>query len=180
MLVTDDGAWADLFRSLRNQGRDQSGTWLNHVRLGYNYRLGELSAALGVAQMERIDELLEERARVADWYQERLAGVAGVTMPQIAPQTSRMSWFLYVVRLAPHLDRDTILGRLAEEGVPARPYFTPLHLQPFYRERFGFQVGDFPVAEQVARSTLALPFSSLMTEAQVDDVCQTLGVVIQA
>ena len=180
MLVTDDGAWADLFRSLRNQGRDQSGTWLNHVRLGYNYRLGELSAALGVAQMERIDGLLEKRARVADWYQERLAGVAGVTMPQIAPQTSRMSWFLYVVRLAPHLDRDTILGRLAEEGVPARPYFTPLHLQPFYRERFGFQVGDFPVAEQVARSTLALPFSSLMTEAQVDDVCQTLGVVIQA
>jgi perosamine synthetase len=178
MLVTDDDGWAALFRSLRNQGRDDNGAWLKHVRLGYNYRLDELSAALGVAQMERIEELLARRERVAGWYTERLNELDGVQVPWIAPQVTRMSWFVYVVRLAPELDRSQIMARLAERGVPARPYFTPLHLQPLYRERFGFHEGDFPVAERAARSTLALPFSGRMGEAQVDIVCQTLKDVL--
>ncbi len=186
MLVTDDGEWAALFRSLRNQGRDDASTgpstggktWLRHVRLGYNYRLDELSAALGVAQMERIDELLAKRERVAGWYTERLAGMDRVQVPRIAPEVTRMSWFVYVVRFAPELDRDTTMAALAELGVPARPYFTPLHLQPLYRERFGFREGDFPVTERVARSTLALPFSSRMSEREVEVVCRALTSVM--
>lgn len=178
MLVTDNDKWAALFRSLRNQGRDDNGTWLNYVRLGYNYRLAELSAALGVAQIERIDELLAKRERVAGWYTERLAGIDGVQVPRIAPEVTRMSWFVYVVRFAPELDRDTIMAALAERGVPARPYFTPLHLQPLYRERFGFREGDFPVTERVARSTLALPFSSRMSEREVEVVCRALTSVM--
>ncbi|MEE8392376.1 MAG: DegT/DnrJ/EryC1/StrS family aminotransferase [Anaerolineae bacterium] len=179
MLVTDDEAWAALFRSLRNQGRDESGTWLRHVRLGYNYRMPELSAALGVAQMERIKELLAKREQVANWYTERLNGMDGVQVPWVAPEVTRMSWFVYVVRLAPELDRDKIMVELARRGVPARPYFTPLHLQPLYRERFGFCEGDFPITEQVARSTLALPFSGRMGEGKVERVCRTLGCVVR-
>jgi len=178
IIVTDDGDWAALFRSLRNQGRDGSGTWLRHVRLGYNYRLDELSAALGVAQLERIEELLANRERVARRYTERLATIEGVRSPSIAPEVTRMSWFVYVVRLAPRLDRERIMAALAERGIPSRPYFSPLHLQPVYVDRFGHRQGDFPVCERVARSTLALPFSGVMTENQVDRVCGALGELV--
>ena len=178
MLVTDDDQWVALFRSLRNQGRDESSTWLRHVRLGYNCRLDELSAALGVGQMERIGELLARRERVADWYTERLAGLDGVQVLYVAPEVTRMSWFVYVVRLAPELDRGGIMAALAERAIPTRPYFTPLHLQPLYRERFGFCEGDFPVTERVARSTLALPFSGRMSEEQVEVVCRALKGVL--
>lgn len=174
MIVTDRDDWAALFRSLRNQGRDAHGAWLHHSRLGYNYRLDEMSAALGLAQLGRIEELLAKRERVAQWYNERLKDVDGVQIPYIAATTTRMSWFVYVIRLAPEIDRDAVMAALDERGVPSRPYFTPIHLQPFYRERFGYREGDFPVTEAVARSTLALPFSSVMTESQVDDVCQAL------
>jgi len=174
MIVTNDAEWAELFRSLRNQGRDASGTWLNHVRLGYNYRLDELSAALGVAQMERIDDLLARRAQVAEWYNARLVDVPGLAIPAIVPHTTYMSWFVYVVRLAPQVDRQRVMGLLDKAGVPARPYFVPIHLQPLYRERFGYRPGDFPITEAVARSTLALPFSGAMREGQVEYVCRTL------
>ena len=174
MIVTGDEAWDRLFRSLRNQGRDDNGTWLRHVRLGYNYRLDELSAALGVAQMERIDELLVKREQVARMYGERLAEIEGVEAPYIAPETTRMSWFVYVVRLAPGIDRDAVMDRLAGRGVPSRPYFSPLHLQPLYVDRFGFRPGDFPVTETVAKSTLALPFHSNLSEVEVEYVCESL------
>ena len=178
MVVTDDDDWDRLFRSLRNQGRDENGTWLNHVRLGYNYRLDEMSAALGVTQLARIEELLRKRERVAHMYDERLAGMAGVSLPCHAPTTTRPSWFIYVIRLAPKIDRNRVIARLEEKGVPARPYFSPIHLQSFYRERFGYREGDFPITEAVARSTLALPFSGVMTEQQVTYVCKTLGATL--
>jgi len=174
MIVTRDPAWDALFRSLRNQGRDVFDGWLAHTRLGYNYRLDELSAALGAVQMQRLDEILARRARVAGWYGARLAGVDGLTLPAIAPWTTRMSWFVYVVRLAAPLDRDAVITALERRGVPARPYFPPIHLQPFYRQRFGFKPGDFPIAERAGASTLALPFFGTMTERQVDTVCGTL------
>jgi len=179
MLVTDNGEWASLFRSLRNQGRDEGGTWLRHIQLGYNYRMDELSAALGLAQLERIEELLAKRERVAGWYNERLTDVEGVEVPYISPHTTKMSWFIYIIRLSPELDRDRVMAELDEQGIPSRPYFTPIHLQPFYRETFGHREGDFPVTEEVARSTLALPFWGNMTEQEVDRVCTTLGEIIE-
>ena len=174
MIVTDHPEWADLFRSLRNQGRDVFDGWLNHTRLGYNYRLDEMSAALGLAQMERIDELLTKRAQVAGWYDARLAGMELVERPYIAPTTTRMSWFVYVVRIQPPAQRDAVIAALAAAGIPSRPYFTPIHLQPFYRERFGYGRGDFPVTEYLGDVSLALPFSGVMTESQVHQVCTIL------
>ncbi len=174
LVVTSNDEWADLFRSLRNQGRDVFDAWLNHSRLGYNYRLDELSAALGVTQIKRIDELLAKRERVASWYNNRLGEEELIETPQIVATTTRMSWFVYVVRIKPPANRDDVLKRLAAAGVPSRPYFTPIHLQPFYRDKFGYQRGDFPVTEYWGDVSLALPFSGVMTEDQVDYVCQQL------
>ena len=174
MVVTNHHGWDALFRSLRNQGRDVFDGWLAHSRLGYNYRLDELSAALGAVQAQRLDELLEKRARVAAWYEERLASLEGVERPGPAAWTTRMSWFVYVVRLAPRHDRDRLIRELEARGVPARPYFPPIHLQPFYRGRFGLRPGDFPVTEAAGASCLALPFFGTMREEQVDYVCGAL------
>ncbi len=174
LIVTDDEEWAALFRSLRNQGRDVFDEWLCHSRLGYNYRLDEMSAALGVSQLRRLDELLAKRARVAGWYNTLLAGEELIEVPHLAATTTRMSWFVYVVRLRPPARRDEVLHRLAEVEIPSRPYFTPIHLQPLYRSRFGYQRGDFPIAEQLGDVSLALPFWGAMTEAQVECVVHHL------
>jgi perosamine synthetase len=174
VIVTDREDWDRLFRSLRNQGRDDSGTWLNHVRLGYNYRLDEMSAALGLSQLMRIEEMLNAREAVAQMYNQRLRDVDGVSIPHIAPTTARVSWFVYVVRLAPEIDRDAVMSRLHKKGIACRPYFTPIHLQPFYVERFGYRAGDFPVTEAVSQSTLALPFHNRLDEESVDTVCRAL------
>lgn len=179
VIVTDRPDWADLFRSLRNQGRDVFDAWLNHTRLGYNYRLDEMSAALGLVQLQRLEELLAKRERVAAWYNERLALVAGVETPRLAPTTTRMSWFVYVVRILPPASRDEVMGQLAEMGIPSRPYFTPIHLQPFYRQKFDYKRGDFPVTEYLGDVSLALPFSSVMSEDQVDQVCASLRQVLK-
>jgi len=178
MIVTDDSAWDGLFRSLRNQGRDVFDGWLQHSRLGWNYRLDELSAALGAVQVERLEEILAKRARVADAYTRRLARLEHVAPPAVAAWVSRMSWFVYVVRLAPWLDRDAVIRGLEERGVPSRAYFPPIHLQPFYRERFGVRPGNFPVSEEMGRRCLALPFSGAMTATQIDTVCGALGEVL--
>ncbi|MGQ9928044.1 MAG: DegT/DnrJ/EryC1/StrS family aminotransferase [Chloroflexaceae bacterium] len=174
MIVTNRAEWADLFRSLRNQGRDVFDAWLNHTRLGYNYRLDELSAALGLVQVQRLDELLARRAQVAHWYNQRLADLELLERPFIAPNTTAMSWFVYVVRIKAPASRDHVMRRLAEVGVPSRPYFTPIHLQPFYQSRFGYRRGDFPVTEHLGDASLALPFSGVISEDQVDYVCVQL------
>ena len=173
MVVTDDDALAASMRSMRNQGRDADGTWLRHVQLGFNYRLDELSAALGVAQLQRRDELQSGRNQVVDAYRARLGGLDWLRLPAAAPG-AEVDWFVYVVRLESGIDRDALIGSLAEHGVPARPYFSPIHLQPFYRATFGYREGDFPVTERVAASCLALPFSSRMTDDEVDYVCDRL------
>ncbi|MHB1355649.1 MAG: DegT/DnrJ/EryC1/StrS family aminotransferase [Anaerolineae bacterium] len=178
IIVTKRDDWADVMRSLRNQGRDVFDAWLNHTRLGYNYRLDEMSAALGLAQVTRIEELLTNRAQVADWYNTRLAGHELVSVPTIVPTTTKMSWFVYVVRILPPANRDAVMSSLAERDIPSRPYFSPIHLQPFYRQRFGYREGDFPITEELGRVSLALPFSGVMTELQVDQVCATLSEVL--
>ncbi len=174
MIVTNSAEQNALYRSLRNQGRDVFDEWLNHTRLGYNYRLDEMSAALGLSQIGRIDELLGKRARVAGWYNDLIDEIPGIEKPVVAPTTTRMSWFVYVIRCGESVNRQDLMAKLKERGIASRPYFTPIHLQPFYRQKFGWESGDLPVTEWAGNSFLALPFSSIMTEEQVDYVCTQL------
>jgi perosamine synthetase len=178
VIVTNDGEKAEFMCALRNQGRSQNDNWLIHKHLGYNYRMHELSAALGLVQISRLEELLAKRQQVADWYARYLADMPEVQTPQVVPSTTRMSWFVYVVRLEAGLDRDQAIRDLASEGIPARPYFSALHLQPFVAERFGYHPGDFPITEDLSRRGIALPFSSVMTEDQVALVCEKLKKVL--
>jgi dTDP-4-amino-4,6-dideoxygalactose transaminase len=179
IVVTDDDGWASAIRSMRNQGRAPGDTWLDHTYLGYNYRLNELNAAIGAIQMTRLDELIEKRQRVAGWYMEGLKDLEGIEIPHVLPTTTRMSWFVFVIRFNPAIDRDAAVGLLKERGIPARPYFIPIHLQPFMKERFDYREGDFPVTEDLGRRGLALPFSSVMSEEQVGLVCEALQDVVE-
>ncbi|MEO8380619.1 MAG: DegT/DnrJ/EryC1/StrS family aminotransferase [Acidobacteriota bacterium] len=170
-LVTDRDDWARLARSLRNQGRSDDVAWLQHERLGYNYRLDEMSAAVGLGQLRRLAELLAKRAAVANLYDRALRGIEGV-QPLAPPRPGMtLSWFVYVIRLAPEVDRPRLMSALAERGVASRPYFPAIHLQPFYRDRFGFRPGMFPNAEAAGQSLLALPFHGKLSEDDVAYVC---------
>jgi len=178
-LVTDDAAVAGLARSLRNQGRAADGGWLAHERIGYNYRLDELSAALGRVQLDRLDEILARRAAVAARYAERLAAMPAVQPLADVPGAVR-SWFVYVVRLPRDVDRDAVMAHLRAAGVECQAYFAPIHLQPPYVERFGYAEGNFPVTEDAARRTLALPFRTGLTENEMDTVCGRLREALEA
>jgi perosamine synthetase len=178
VAVASEEEWA-LLKSLSNQGRSDSGEWLTHARLGYNYRLDDLSAALGVAQLERLDEILTARGEVAARYAELLAGVDGVEAPLPDDADHRRSWFVYVVVLTAGIDRNGVIGRLAEEGIASKPYLPSIHLQPYYRERFGYREGMLPVSEDASARTLALPFHSRLPagdqERVVDALTRALG-----
>jgi perosamine synthetase len=188
MIVTDDDRLADMCRSMRNQGRAVSrgespvalGSWLDHQCLGYNYRLNELSAALGVAQMRRFDQLISERQRVAEHYTKRLLGNPDLLIPTVEPDTF-MSWFVYVVRLSDRFtedDRDEIIRGLRRHDVGASNYFPPIPMQPFYRRSFGYGPGDFPATEFVSQRTIALPFFTRLTPREIDLICQTLELMM--
>ncbi|GJQ30032.1 MAG: polysaccharide biosynthesis protein [Phycisphaerae bacterium] len=194
MIVTDDERLAAMCRSLRNQGRplgasttpthggSPTGSWLKHERLGYNYRLPELNAALGVAQMRRLDEITQKRHEVALRYIRRLGGHPALVLPTVDPE-SVMSWFVFVVRLAPTYtaeERDRIIAGLRRHEIGASDYFPCIHLQPFYRERFGLREGMFPIAESVSNRTIALPFHNDLTEHEIDQVAQTLEMLIKS
>jgi len=174
LIATDNPELAGLFRSMRNQGRSMNNLWLHHERLGYNYRLDEISAALGVAQVAKIDEILDKREAVARSYHAKLGRLKGVILPRVLPGV-RMSWFVYVIRLEQGIDRDRVMQYLQDNGVDCRPYFTPIHLQPFYRRLFNYREGCFPNTETAASSTLALPFFNRLTEQQMDHVIRVLG-----
>jgi perosamine synthetase len=174
MIVTDDDQAAEAMKAMRNQGRAPGDTWLQHTFLGYNYRLDEMSAALGRVQIGRIEELLSKREQVAGWYAQRLSEIPGVEAPRLAPTTTRASWFVYVIRFAAGINRDEVARRLGERGIPARPYFLPIHLQPYMAAQFGYQPGDFPVTEDLGKRGLAIPFSGVMSEGEVDLVCREL------
>ncbi|GAP39372.1 DegT/DnrJ/EryC1/StrS family aminotransferase [Flexilinea flocculi] len=174
IVITDCDEDAELIRALRNQGRAPGDTWLDHSFLGYNYRMDEMSAALGVAQMRRIDQLIQAREQVAAWYKEELSSIDGVECPNSEPTTTRDSWFVYVIRLKPGLDRSAISQRMTAMGVPVRPYFSPIHLQPYMREKFGYVPGKYPVAEDLGRRGLAIPFSGKMTREQVQEVASII------
>jgi perosamine synthetase len=164
--------------SERNQGRAPDMGWLDHDRLGFNYRLDDLSCALGLAQLERLDELLAGRARVAARYSEALANLEGVEPPCPDEGGDRRGWFVYVVQLPRAIDRDATVLALRARGVDSKPYLPAIHLLSFYRERFGHREGEFPVCEDVARRSLALPFYPELTDGEVEQVVEALREVL--
>lgn len=178
MIVTHDDAAASLMLSMRNQGRSDDDGWLRHERLGYNYRLGELSAAIGEVQMQRLDELLESRRAVAERYDRILADVPGLSIPH-RDARAHVSWFVYVVRLDRGIDRDAVMRRLDERGIQCRPYFPSIHLQPYYAKKYGYKAGDFPMSEDASARTLSLPFFSQLREDQQSTVCDELKSVLR-
>jgi perosamine synthetase len=152
--------------------------WLDHDRLGFNYRLSDLACALGLAQLERLDDLLAGRERVARLYLEALADVEGLALPCPARGQARRGWFVFVVQLPRGFDRDATIRALAERRIPSKPYFPALHLMSYYREAFGYRPGQFPVCEDVAGRSLARPFFPEMTEGQVARVVEALREVL--
>jgi perosamine synthetase len=164
--------------SERNQGRAPDMSWLDHDRLGFNYRLSDLACALGIAQLERLDELLAGRDRAAVLYGEALGGIEGVELPFPDTGGNRRSWFVYVVKLPAEVDRDATIEALRARAIDSKPYLPAIHLMSFYRERFGHREGEFPVCEDVARRSLALPFFPQITEGQVAQVAESLGEVL--
>ena len=173
VIVTRDGRLAGLVKSLRNQGRAEGSAWLEHLLLGYNYRMDELSAALGISQLKRIEAFLRRRERVAARYSALLRGFDWLDTPVVRPDV-RMSWFVYVVRLAEGVDRDRVVLAMEAQGVPARAYFPPVHLQPYVRERLGTGPGMLPVTEALARRTLALPFHNHLSDEEIERVVECL------
>lgn len=173
ILIEDERA-AECIRSLRDEGRQAGQMWPEHAYLGYNYRMNEMSAALGAAQMARLAELLQKRKQVAAWYDARLSGVTGIEKPSTGAGTTRTAWSVYTVRFDPRIDRDDMARRLEARRVPVQPCHQPIHLQPYMVERFGYRPGDFPVTEDLSRRGLTLPFSSVMTEEQVEYVCAVI------
>lgn len=179
VIITNDEKAANFMRALRNQGRAPGDTWLQHTHMGYNYRIDEMSAAMGASQMTRLDSILSKREQVAAWYEARLSEIPGVETPYIEPFTTRTSWFVYVIRFDKKINRDEMAKNLEARGIPVRPYFLPIHLQPYMVEKFGYQEGDFPITEDLGKRGLAIPFSGVMTEEQVDYVCNTLREEVQ-
>lgn len=195
IIVTDDDHLAEQCRCLRNQGRiemanrddpshtNTGGSWLVHERLGYNYRLSEIACALGIAQMERLDEILEARRRVAGMYIRQLMDWQDLILPTIATsQAGDMSWFVFVVRLTDqygHVERDRVISGMRRHEIGAANYFPCIHLQPVYRRKFGYEQGSFPVTESVSQRTIALPFYNRLDATHIDLIVHTLHVMIQ-
>ena len=179
MVVTRDGAVKERVDSERNQGRAPDMGWLDHDRLGFNYRLSEVACALGLAQLERLDELLVGRARVADLYRAALSGIDGLQLPCPDTGRARRGWFVFVVQLPRGVDRDGVVRGLARHGIPSKPYFPAVHLMSYYQSQFGHRAGEFPVCEDVAARSIALPFFPRMTEGQVERVARALADVLE-
>ncbi len=169
IVVTDDPSVAAAIRSFRNQGRTGESAWLEHDTMGYNYRMDEMSAALGVSQLKRIGMFLEKRERVARLYNARLDDQDWVRVQRVKPYV-KMSWFVYVVTLCEGVKRERVIRDMSERGIPARGYFSPIHMQSYIRERCGTGPGMLPVTEGIAERTIALPFHNRISEAQVEAV----------
>jgi perosamine synthetase len=180
MLTLGSAEHKEQVDSERNQGRAPDMGWLDHDRLGFNYRLSDIACALGLVQLERLDGMLADRARVAGWYRDALARLTerGVGLPCEDSGGDVRGWFVFVVQLPAGADRDAAVVALRERGVDSKPYLPAIHLMSFYRERFGHREGEFPVAEDVAARSLALPFFPRMTEGQVARVAEALGEII--
>ncbi len=178
IVVAGDSALKDRIDSERNQGRAPDMDWLDHDRLGFNYRLSDIACALGLAQLERLDDMLAARSEVAGRYREALSGIEGLGLPCDDHGSERRGWFVFVVQVPHDHDRDDVIRGLYERGVQAKPYLPAIHLMTFYRERFGHREGEFPVCEDVAARSVALPFFPALAEAQVAQVAGSLRDVL--
>ncbi|HEV2973391.1 MAG TPA: DegT/DnrJ/EryC1/StrS family aminotransferase [Solirubrobacteraceae bacterium] len=175
MITLGDASVKERIDSERNQGRAPNMDWLDHDRLGFNYRLSEIACSLGIAQLDRLDQLLAARARVADLYREALADVDGLELPCPDARGDVRGWFVFVVQLPDGIGREHTVRSLAAAAIQSKPYLPAIHLMSFYRERFNFARGAFPVCENVARRSLALPFFPAMREEHVGRVARVLG-----
>ena len=174
MVTLADPALKEQIDSERNQGRAPDMGWLDHDRLGFNYRLSDIACALGIVQLERLDGMLAARAEVAARYREALAGIEGLELPCVDAGGNGRGWFVFVVQLPRGVDRDRAVRALAEVGIQSKPYLPAIHLMSIYRQRFGHREGEFPVCEDVAARSLALPFFPEMSEGQVERVAEGL------
>jgi perosamine synthetase len=174
MVTLDDPGFKERIDSERNQGRAPDMGWLDHDRLGFNYRLTDVACAIGLVQLRRLDGMLADRARAAGWYREALEGIEGLGLPCPDAGGDRRGWFVFVVQVPRGSDRDEVIRALRAGGVQCKPYLPAIHLMSFYRERFGHREGEFPVCEDVAARSLALPFFPAMTEGQVARVAAAL------
>ncbi|HLY94270.1 MAG TPA: DegT/DnrJ/EryC1/StrS family aminotransferase [Gaiellaceae bacterium] len=175
MVTTHSEETWRLLRSLRNQGRGDSGGWLEHVRLGFNYRIDDIRAAIGLGQVEKLDEILALRSEVAARYGELLGGLDGVDLPCADDADHRRSWFVYVVKLADGAMRDRVIAEFERERIGYNRYLPSIHLQPYMRERYGFREGMCPVSEDVSTRTLALPFFTRLDRAAQERVAEVLA-----
>jgi perosamine synthetase len=175
MVTLADVAHKERIDSERNQGRAPDMGWLDHDRLGFNYRLTDIASAIGLEQLRRLEGMLADRSRVAGWYREALVGLEDVGLPCDDADGDRRGWFVFVMQVPRDRDRDDVIGALRARGVQCKPYLPAIHLMSFYRERFGHRQGEFPVCEDVARRSLALPFFPAMTEGQVARVAAALA-----
>lgn len=175
MIVTNDKKIDGLCRSLRNQGRDENMQWLDHKQLGYNYRLDELNAALGLAQIEKINFLISERRKIAGWYGKFLSRYPElVQIPETAGDNIH-TWFVYVILLnSEKAARDKIIKNLAKEGISTKPYLPSIHLFSFYKKMFDYKKGDFPVSESASDRAIALPFYIGLKESDIKYICRKL------
>ena len=178
MVVSPIEAHKERLDSERNQGRAPDMGWLDHDRLGFNYRLSDIACALGIAQLERLEQLLAARREVAELYREALAGIEELALPCPDADGNRRGWFVFVVQLPASADRDRVMGALAARGIQSKPYLPAIHLMSFYRERFGHREGEFPVCEDVAARSIALPFFPELEQGQIEHVTSSLRTVL--
>ena len=178
MVTTGDAAVKARIDSERNQGRAPDMGWLDHDRLGFNYRLSDIASAIGLAQLQRLDAMLAGRARAAALYREALGGIEGLELPCEDSSGDRRGWFVFVVQLPRDADRDATIRALRERGVQSKPYLPAIHLMSYYRETFGHREGEFPVCEDVAARSVALPFFPELSESQVERVGVALRAVL--
>jgi perosamine synthetase len=178
IVVTHSEEQWRLLRSLRNQGRGDSGGWLEHVRLGFNYRMSDIAAALGLAQVERLDEVLALRRDVAARYGELLEGIDGVELPCADDAAHRRSWFVYVVVLPDNDTRERVIAHFEREQIGFNRYLPSIHLQPYMRERYGFREGMCPVSEDLSGRTLALPFFTGLDRDAQERVAEALAAAL--
>ncbi len=176
MIVTDSKEIYKICDSMRNQGRGESMEWLNHERLGYNYRMDEMSASLGITQLKKIDRMIAEKAKIAGWYNKTLSGVFGIELPKVGENRTH-SWFVYVIRVK-NKKRDKLMSGLSKIGIQTKPYLPVIHLQPFMVKSFHYKKGDFPVAEAISSETLALPFYIGLTKKDIEFIVDKIGKIL--